>query len=146
MRMETNVEKLKRLAKSASDRDLANAEYRKANRSWLRWSKEIALSIHYYLRTNKMTQKELADKMGVSPTYIGMLLKGNENLTLETISKVESTIGESLISIHKPYRQDMVVFRLPNESKSNWSEAIASSETEVSSISVSYYPVSNICA
>ena len=106
--METNVEKLKRLAKPASDKDLANAEFRKANRDWLRKSKEIALSIHYYLRTNHLTQKDLAEKMGVSPTYIGMLLKGSENLTLETITKVESAIGESLISIHKPYGQSYV--------------------------------------
>ena len=35
--------------------------------------------------------------------YIGKLLKGNENLTLETICRVQSAIGENLISIHRPY-------------------------------------------
>lgn len=136
--MGTNVDKLRKLAKPASEEDLAKAEYRMANRNWLRWSKGIALSIHYYLRTNKMTQKELADKMGVSPTYVGILLKGSENLTLETISKLESAIGESLISIHKPYRQDMYVFRLPDASSSDWSDSITSSEKEYSNIKVGY--------
>lgn len=41
--------------------------------------------------------------MGVSPAYVGKLLKGQENLTLETISNIESVIGQSMVSICRPY-------------------------------------------
>ena len=52
---------------------------------------------------NNMTQKEFADKMGVSPAYIGRLLKGGENLTLETICKVQNVLGQDLIRVTTPY-------------------------------------------
>ena len=49
------------------------------------------------------TQKAFADMLSVSPAYVGKLLKGNENLTLETICRVQTVIDEDLISIHRPY-------------------------------------------
>lgn len=63
----------------------------------------IALAIRYHLRKEGITQRAFADMLDVSPAYIGKLLKGNENLTLETICRVQSAIGENLISIHRPY-------------------------------------------
>ena len=36
----------------------------------MRMSQEIALCLHYYLRKTGLTQKELADKMGVSAVYV----------------------------------------------------------------------------
>ena len=56
-----------------------------------------------------MTQRELADKMDVSPVYVGKLLKGNENLTLETICKIESVLGEKLLSVVKPYEKAQII-------------------------------------
>ena len=50
-----------------------------------------------------MTQKELADKMGVSAVYVGKLLKGGENLTLETICKIQAVTGEEFVSVARPY-------------------------------------------
>jgi transcriptional regulator with XRE-family HTH domain len=46
-----------------------------------------------------MTQRKLAEEMGVSPQYINKVIKGKENLTLETISKIESVLGIILIEI-----------------------------------------------
>ena len=66
-------------------------------------SQDIALAIHYHLRQSGMSQKSLAEKLGVSPTYVAKLLKGNENLTLETISKVQEVIGRELVSVCRPY-------------------------------------------
>jgi len=45
-----------------------------------------------------MTQKKLAELMNVSPQQISKILKGQENLTLETISKLSETLGVDLIS------------------------------------------------
>ena len=66
-------------------------------------SKEVAMCIQYFLRTNKLTQKELAEKMNVSAAYIGKVLKGEENLTLETICKIQEAIGYKIVSVQEPY-------------------------------------------
>lgn len=97
------MEKLSSMAKNRSKESVEKAKQRKGNREWLRMSQEIALCLHYYLRKSSMTQRDLADKMGVSPAYVGKLLKGGENLTLETISKIQESIGESLITVASPY-------------------------------------------
>jgi len=46
-----------------------------------------------------MTQKKLAKLMGVSPQYINKVVKGKENLTLETITKIEQVLGITLIEV-----------------------------------------------
>ena len=51
-----------------------------------------------------MTQVVLAEKLGCTQQHISMLLKGKNNLTLETIAKLEEAldfniIGEALIPI-----------------------------------------------
>ncbi len=51
-----------------------------------------------------MTQRKLASKLGSSQQYVSKILKGNENLTLETVSKLEDALqvmlfaGSSLVS------------------------------------------------
>lgn len=101
--MNFNIEKLKAIAKDRSMEDIQAEEYRKRNRKWLRLSQNIALSIRFCLRQKGMTQKELANSIGVSPSYIAKLLKGQENLTLETISALQESLGLELINIPVPY-------------------------------------------
>lgn len=114
--MAFNTEKLASIAKPQSEKEKEQARYRKENRDWLRMSQEIALCLHYYLRKAGLTQKELADKMGVSAVYVGKLLKGGENLTLETICKIQKVIGEDLVTVAKPYTCKMVI-SIPTWSK-----------------------------
>ena len=76
MIMAANINKLAELAIPRSETAIENARFRRENRDWLRMSQEIALNVHYYLRTTNTTQKQLADKMGVSAVYIGKLLRG----------------------------------------------------------------------
>jgi transcriptional regulator with XRE-family HTH domain len=49
------------------------------------------------LREKGMTQKDLAEKLNVSPQQVSKIVKGKENLTLETISKLEYVLGVELI-------------------------------------------------
>ena len=107
--MAFNTEKLASMAKPQSEKEKEQARYRKENRDWLRMSQEIALCLHYYLRKAGLTQKELADKMGVSAVYVGKLLKGGENLTLETICKIQNVICENIVTIAKPYVSTTVI-------------------------------------
>ena len=101
--MAFDIEKLAQMAQPRSEATIARAKARKDNREWLRMSQNIALSLHHYLRTAGMTQKELADKMGVSAVYVGKLLKGGENLTLETICKIQAVTDEEFVSVARPY-------------------------------------------
>lgn len=73
------------------------AQWRRENRRWLRYSGYIALTVHNRLEELGMSQKELALKMNCSPQYISKLLKGSENLTLETISKLEQNLRVNLV-------------------------------------------------
>ena len=79
---------------------------RRENRRWLRYSGFIALTVLGRLEELEMSQKELAQKMGCSPQYISKLLKGSENLTLETVSKLEECLDIDLIHTALSYRAD----------------------------------------
>ena len=73
------------------------AEWRRENSRWLRYSGFIALTVMRRLEELKMSQKELAKKMNCSPQYVSKLLKGSENLTLDTISKLEECLDLDLV-------------------------------------------------
>ena len=73
------------------------AEWRRENGRWLRYSGFIALTVMCRLEELKMSQKELAKKMNCSPQYVSKLLKGSENLTLDTISKLEECLDLDLV-------------------------------------------------
>jgi transcriptional regulator with XRE-family HTH domain len=78
-----------------------DADFRQENRSWLKKSQAIAIKINKALTDKSMSQKELAEKMGVSPQQVNKIVKGRENLTLETIGKLEIALGISLIEVVK---------------------------------------------
>lgn len=74
-------------------------EYYEKNRYWLDKSCEIAVRILSTLRKKSLCQKELAERMGVTPQYINKVVKGRENLSLETISKIEKALEISLVEV-----------------------------------------------
>ena len=76
---------------------IKEAEYRQENNYWLRVSFSIALAVLRTLRKTGMTQREFAERMGCSPQYISKIVKGSENLTLETICKMEKVLQIKLI-------------------------------------------------
>ena len=43
-----------------------------------------------------LTQKSLAERMGCSQQYVSKILKGRENLSIETLCKIESALELSL--------------------------------------------------
>ena len=63
-----------------------------ANKSWLRYSQRVAMMMLDRMEELGLTQKSLATKMGCSQQYISRVLKGTENLSIETISKIESAL------------------------------------------------------
>ena len=88
--MKTNREKFLTLVSDEKDTyTLEKNQWRIANRQWLRVSYDIAFDILEKLDDLGWTQKDLAEKMGVSPQYVNKLVCGSENLTLETIVKLQ---------------------------------------------------------
>ena len=73
------------------------AEWRRANRTWLRRSQEIAVRMLDKMEQMHLTQKSLAERMGCSQQYVSKVLKGQENLSLETITKIESTLDIDIL-------------------------------------------------
>ncbi|MBT6004405.1 MAG: helix-turn-helix transcriptional regulator [Prolixibacteraceae bacterium] len=91
------------LASKKTSTWLEDANVRQANKDWTKRSFKIAVRILREIRAQKpingMTQRKLAEAMGVSAQYINKVVKGKENLTLETISKIEQVLGISLIQV-----------------------------------------------
>ena len=46
-----------------------------------------------------LTQKSLAERMGCSQQYVSRVLKGTENLSIETISKIESALELEILEL-----------------------------------------------
>lgn len=95
--MSTINEKLSKLASDTPSTWKEKARYRRENRAWLRKSATIAVKVMVALRAQGMSQKDLAEKMGISPQQINKIAKGHENLTLETITKLEDALGICII-------------------------------------------------
>ncbi len=69
-----------------------NAEWRIANRDWLRYSQRIAMMMLDRMDELGLTQKAVAERMWCSQQYVSKVLRGTENLSIETISKTEAAL------------------------------------------------------
>ena len=99
-----NIEKLNKILTGKSNW-IDKAKERQENKAWLKHSQKIAVKVLRTLREMNMKQKELAENIGVSPQQISKIIKGKENLTLETISKLENALNVNLIlSERKPVK------------------------------------------
>ena len=62
----------------------------------------IANRIYEILEIKGMTQKELAQRLGKTETEVSRWLSGTHNLTLSTICKISSALGEDIVTVPKP--------------------------------------------
>lgn len=97
--MALNLNRLKEIAKHASEKERAEARFREENRDWLLKSALIALEVHRYLRLNRMSQSQLAEKLEISSAMVSKLLSGKENLSLKTICRIEDVLQIELVNI-----------------------------------------------
>jgi plasmid maintenance system antidote protein VapI len=63
---------------------------------WLKISQTVALRILGRLREINMSQNELADKIGISRQQVNKWLKGRENFTIETLTRLGGPVGMTL--------------------------------------------------
>ncbi len=98
--MKTNIEKFESLISVQNSDWHKDAEERRVNRSWKDKAFDIALIIINYKNKYNLTQVQLADKIGVSKQYINRVLQGKENLTLESICKIEKALNIMIIDLN----------------------------------------------
>ncbi|MCO5946737.1 helix-turn-helix domain-containing protein [Mucilaginibacter flavidus] len=66
-------------------------------RIFVRQYTDIVVRINELMQEKGYTQKDLAAKMNKKPSEINKWLKGNHNLTLKTLAKLEAELGAPLI-------------------------------------------------
>ena len=74
-----------------------DAQWRRDNEYWLKYSRYITLQVMRAMDERSVTQVELAKRMGCTQQYVSNLLKGSSNMTLETIARLENALGIDLV-------------------------------------------------
>jgi len=59
----------------------------------------LVVRINAIMREQGLSQNQLASRMDKKPSEISKWLKGNHNLTLRSIAKLQAELGETLIAI-----------------------------------------------
>ena len=66
-------------------------------RDWAQCSRAIAVLMSKRMSELGLSQRKLAEKMNCTQQYISKMLKGQKNMSLETICKIENTLGIEII-------------------------------------------------
>lgn len=97
--MGTAVNRLRKYQSPTASRWREEAEWRRANRAWLRRSQAIAVKVLDKMDEMQWTQAQVAERIGCSQQYVSRIVKGSENLTLEMISKIEDALDIKIFSL-----------------------------------------------
>jgi plasmid maintenance system antidote protein VapI len=97
--MDNNTAILKKLTANNASNWLTEATANQIKTEAAIKAMQIAIHIGNQLEAKGINQKTLASKLQVSPQYISRLLKGKQNLSLETIAALELALDISLVSI-----------------------------------------------
>ncbi|MFN8310116.1 MAG: helix-turn-helix transcriptional regulator [Chitinophagales bacterium] len=94
-----SLEKLEQLSGGRVSNWLEKERARQSEGAWHLKSKKIATRILLSLKKRGMTQVDLANSLNVSPQQVNKIVKGNENLSLQTICKIEQLLEVQLLEI-----------------------------------------------
>lgn len=107
MNRQEKIEQLKGISK----KDAPNAKWKEI----ARWNEQhadclddlviIATHIRSVLKDKGLSQKELAAALEVSPQALTRIMKGRQNLSLQSIRRIEKVLNIRLISIHEQHEQ-----------------------------------------
>ncbi len=73
------------------------------SKGWLQYSRKIAIKVAMSMKRQGLSRQDVADRMGCSPQYISKLLKGEGNLSLETICKLEDALNIAILQYEFAY-------------------------------------------
>ena len=87
---------------STGSKWVKDVERYRSSKTWLNYSGKIALRVLSAIEDIPgMNQRKLAELMGVTPQHISKIVKGQENMTLETIGKLSEALQIELIDFPK---------------------------------------------
>ena len=66
---------------------------------WVCHSQAIAATMSDRMEELGMTQRVLAEKMNCTQQYVSKVLKGRENLSLETLCKIENALDIKILQV-----------------------------------------------
>lgn len=95
--MDEVIEKLEQHQPTTHTKWKEKAEERNANKPWLRYSQYVSMQMLNKMKEVGLNQKGLAERMGCSQQYVSKILKGQENLSIETICKIEEALDIELL-------------------------------------------------
>lgn len=104
----TNKEKFLALVSKEETKTVERAKARLANKKYSKLSNLIAFEILERLDALGWKQKDLAEKMDVSPQQVNKWAKGNENFTIETLVNLSEVLGVELIAVATKKDQKLV--------------------------------------
>lgn len=110
----TTKDKFLTLVSKEETKTVARAKSRVAKKSYSKISNLIAFEILERLDELGWSQKQLAEKMGVSPQQVNKWVKGNENFTIATLARLGEVLETRLIDV--PRRDEVMIkesVRLP---------------------------------
>ena len=91
------VSRLEQMQSPTPSRWRENAEQRQQNTAWLRYSQGIAMKMLDKMEEQHLNQSQLAERMGCTQQYISKILRGQENLSIETIAKIELALNIQIL-------------------------------------------------
>lgn len=100
--MSRTIELMKQHESKTPSRYQENAEWRRENPEWLKWSRDVALSLIDNMETNGINRNGLAERLGVTPQYVSKILSGKVNFSFKSIAEIENKLSIKLIRIMEP--------------------------------------------
>lgn len=89
---------------------ISKSKFEIENEEELLACRRIILKIVRYMKDNNMSQKDLAEKLNVSPQYINKLIHGQDlNLKIATALRYGRILGVKLVEIPKDERTESQV-------------------------------------
>jgi ribosome-binding protein aMBF1 (putative translation factor) len=93
--------KLETLVSKTPSKWIEESNKRFEDKEGLRYSQQVAVRILRTLREKKLSQKDLADLLKVTPQTVNKWVKGSENFGFFTIGRIEKALGIKLMHIYE---------------------------------------------
>lgn len=94
------ISNLKKHQSSTESEWQKNVEWRMKNKSWLCHSQHIAMMMLDKMEELNISQKQVSELLGCTRQYISKVLKGQENLSLKTMTKIEQCLKIQIFNIN----------------------------------------------
>lgn len=103
MATENKFEKLEKILGGVKKSNwLEEAKVRQANKAGMKTNQMVALYILRTLRKQKLTQRDLADRLGVTAQQVNKWVKGSENISIANVERIQKALGVRIMELREP--------------------------------------------